>query len=200
MGIPGPPPKDDDKRARRNATHAMTGLPAGGRVGAPPRWPLPTDAALSARLKVARALARDKKALAEAPDITARERAARDRSHASAAEKVALLEVQVRDQRRRETGLWKELWATPMAVMWDRLRWTREVALYVRFQAKAELGDTDAAKEARLRSATLGLTPESMQKLRWRVDAKPADGADVAAPAGPKSGARSTYGHLRVAE
>lgn len=191
MGISGPPPKDPDQRARRNATIAMTALPADGRQGPAPKWPLQADVMLTAQLKLARERAKTLKVLAEEPGITARERAVRDRQHAAAAEKVAVLAVQVREQRKRETALWAELWATPMAVAWEKLRWVREVALYVRFQALAELGDRKAAQEARLRAESLGLTPTSMQKLRWKV----ADTTPVGkqASAGPASGSRGRY-------
>ncbi|MGW5582866.1 phage terminase small subunit [Streptomyces sp. NPDC003857] len=37
----GPPPKPAGERRRRNATVAMTQLPAEGRQGDPPRYPLP---------------------------------------------------------------------------------------------------------------------------------------------------------------
>lgn len=43
--MPGPPPKPADQRRRRNATVAMTRLPAEGRTGEPPRWPLAASAA-----------------------------------------------------------------------------------------------------------------------------------------------------------
>lgn len=36
----GPPPKHPDARRRTNATVAMTALPAGGRQGEAPTWPL----------------------------------------------------------------------------------------------------------------------------------------------------------------
>lgn len=197
MGISGPPPKDADQRARRNASIAMTSLPSTGRDGPTPKWPLPADVKLQAELKVAREREKVAKLATEDPDMTARQRAVADRSHAAAREKVLILAARARAARKRETDLWAELWATPMAVQWERLRWTHEVALYVRFQALAELGDGKAAQEARLRAATLGLTPESMQKLRWKVvDDTPAAKAEAK---GPRSGARATYGHLKVA-
>lgn len=197
MGISGPPPKDADQRARRNPTVAMTKLPAAGRQGPAPKWPLPADVTLAAQLRVAREKEKAAKLAAEDPDITARERAVRDRSHAAAREKVAILSARARAAKKRETDIWAELWATPMAVAWERLRWVREVALYVRFQALAELGDQKAAQEARLRAESLGLTPTSMQKLRWSVaDETP---AGKAATGGVKSGARARYGHLQVA-
>ena|SRR5882757_3182996 len=43
--MPGPAPKPDNQRRRRNATVAMTRLPAEGRQGDPPRWPLAFTAA-----------------------------------------------------------------------------------------------------------------------------------------------------------
>lgn len=194
MGISGPPPKDPETRARRNPSLAMTKLPAAGRQGTAPRWPLPADVTLTATLKVARTRAKDLKVLAEAEGITARERATRDRQHAAAAEKVAMLEAMARSVRKRETSLWAELWATPMAVQWEKLRWTHEVALYVRFQSKGELGDAKAAQEARLRAESLGLTPTALQKLRWRVEELPQ--AAAAGRPGPVSGSRSRYGHV----
>ncbi len=39
--MPGPAPKPDDQRARRNARPAKVYLPAAGRPGKPPVWPLP---------------------------------------------------------------------------------------------------------------------------------------------------------------
>lgn len=195
MGLTGPPPKPDDQRARRNPTVAMTKLPATGREGPAPKWPLPADVTLAAQLRVAREKEKSARIAAEDPDITARERSVRDRSHAAAREKVAILSARARAARKREVDIWAELWHTPMAVAWERLLWVREVALYVRFQALAELGDQNAAKEARLRSESLGLTPTSMQKLRWTVaEVTPAPAA--AASGGAKSGARARYGNV----
>lgn len=38
--MPGPPPKPADQRRRRNAAPTTTQLPAAGRKGDPPKWPL----------------------------------------------------------------------------------------------------------------------------------------------------------------
>lgn len=43
--MPGPPPKPDNQRRRRNATVAMTRLPSEGRTGETPEWPLASSAA-----------------------------------------------------------------------------------------------------------------------------------------------------------
>lgn len=112
--MPGPPPNPN--RRRRNATVAMTQLPAEGRQGEPPAWPLGTA-------------------------------------------------------DEAEAALWADLWATPQAVAWERLRYGREVALYVRWQLLAETGQTEAAKEARFWSDRLGLNPVAMLRLRWEIAA-----------------------------
>ncbi|MEV6696237.1 hypothetical protein AB0M68_03615 [Streptomyces sp. NPDC051453] len=105
----------------------MTQLPAEGRKGAAPSWPLP-------------GLPPDDEGL------------------------FAILEA-------READLWDELWATPQAVAWERLRWLRTVARYVRFEVRAETGDLKAGAEARLLEDRLGLSPQAMLRLRWEVSA-----------------------------
>jgi hypothetical protein len=70
-----------------------------------------------------------------------------------------------------ELTIWRELWRTPQAVIWQRLRFTRDVAAYARHKAQAELGDLDHAREARMLADRLGLTPLSMLRLRWEVAA-----------------------------
>lgn len=105
----------------------MTQLPAEGRQGPVPRWPLPP-------------LAADDEGLS------------------------GVLE-------EREAELWTDLWETPQAVAWERMRWTRTVARYVRFEVQAETGDLKAGAEARLLEDRLGLSPQAMLRLRWEVAA-----------------------------
>lgn len=68
-----------------------------------------------------------------------------------------------------ERALWRELWALPQAVAWERFRYGREIALYVRWQIGAESGDKDAAREARLLSDRLGLNPAALLRLKWSI-------------------------------
>jgi len=103
----------------------MTRLPAEGRQGRLPKWPLPK-------------LVPDDEGLAE------------------------VLE-------EREAELWADLWETPQAVAWERLKWTRTVARYVRYEVRAETGDLKAGAEARLLEDRLGLSPQAMLRLRWEV-------------------------------
>jgi hypothetical protein len=105
----------------------MTQLPAEGRSGAAPEWPLPP-------------LAVDDEGLSEV-------------------------------LQEREAELWADLWSTPQAVAWERMRWTRTVARYVRFEVRAETGDLKAGAEARLLEDRLGLSPQAMLRLRWEVAA-----------------------------
>lgn len=121
----GPPPNPHARR--RNARVAMTRLPAEGRPGPAPDWPL-----LPGRLPPR---------LAEWADVIA----------------------------AHELELWEQLWSTPQAVAWERLRWTHEVALYARWLVRAEFGDIEASKEARLLGDRLGLNPMALLRLRWEI-------------------------------
>lgn len=109
------PPKHDP--VRRNSRVGPLKLPAEGRAGDPPKWPLP--------------------------------------GRVSAAER----------------GAWAALWATPQAVAWERLGWTRTVARYCRILVEAEARDAPAkaTMEARQLEDRLGLTPKSMRMLLWEI-------------------------------
>jgi hypothetical protein len=109
------PPKPD--AVRRNPRSGPVVLPAEGRKGDAPAWPL-QDAAFGAEIQ-----------------------------------------------------LWRDLWATPQAVMWERHGWTRVVARYCRVAIAAEDMDKDAMSEARQLEDRLGLTPKAMRMLMWTVAA-----------------------------
>lgn len=168
-GITGPAPKPDDQRRRRNAVVAMTQLPAEGRQGEPPRWPLVPDVILTTRHELAEA--KVERLQQERRDALDDDRPVGmiERRLDVALEAAAITGAQLAAQRGLEAELWAEAWATPQAVVWDRLGWRRDVAQYVRHKALAELGDLDAAKEARQWSDRLGLTPLAMLRLRWAI-------------------------------
>lgn len=129
--MPGPAPKHPSQRRRQNPSIQMTRLPAAGRPGEAPDWPL---------------------------------------SKAT----------------KGEAKLWSDLWATPQAVAWERHGWARTVARYVRLAVKAERPSAimAVASEARQLEDRLGLTPMSMLRLRWEVDAdEVAEARSVAPPA-----------------
>lgn len=194
----GPPPKDPEKRARRNATVAQTILPAAGRKGRTPAWPLPPDVRRMTLLKVLRAKAKDLKLLVDSPDLTAKQRQQLDQELAKTIELAATLDAELKEARKYERTLWTSLWKTPMAVQWERLSWNREVALYVRWQVRAELGDLKASSEARLRADAIGLTPMSLLRLRWRVE--DAGQPEASGRVSRSSGSRARYSHLRAVD
>lgn len=109
------PPKLDPARGARG--RGPTFLPAEGRKGAAPPWPLPGKS-------------------------TAAERAA-----------------------------WIQLWATPQAVMWQKLGWTRTVGRYARLLVRAEDPEASPALQAQTTALEdrLGLTPKSMRLLLWQI-------------------------------
>lgn len=109
------PPKMDPQRGARG--RGVVTLPAGGRKGEPPDWPLQPK-----------------------PEYA-------------------------------EWKLWRELWASPQAVEWERQGWTRVVARYVRCALAAEALDDRALAEARQLEDRLGLTPKAMRLLLWVVAA-----------------------------
>ena len=161
-------PAASPEPVRRNSRGFGMRLPAEGRQGPPPEWPLRPDVLLSARLKVLRAEQSDlEKALDDCEDPKEANRL-RYRLGKNV-EAVATTEAVIAEAAELELELWAEIWATPQAVAWEKLRYTREVAQYVRWKAKAELGNLDASKEARMLGDRLGLTPRSLQDLRWTI-------------------------------
>lgn len=70
-----------------------------------------------------------------------------------------------------ERDAWAQLWATPQAVAWERLGWTRTVGRYCRVLVEAEGRDAPvgARAEARQLEDRLGLTPKAMRQLLWEV-------------------------------
>ncbi|MEU9349040.1 hypothetical protein AB0D74_48370 [Streptomyces sp. NPDC048278] len=163
----GPAPKPNARR--RNASVAMVNLPAAGREGTPPRWPLLPDIALQTRRDTAQRTSDDLELKLAEPTLTGRRRTAAQRKADTAREAAAILTAQLAAQERVEAELWEQLWVLPQAVEWERAGWVREVAQYVRWKARAEQGDLDAAKEARQLGDRLGLTPLALLRLRWRV-------------------------------
>lgn len=165
----GPAPKPNARR--RNATVAMVELPAAGRDGEAPPWPLLADIVLSTQRDTAQRTADDLELSLAEPTLSGRRRTTAQRKADAAREAAAILTAQLAAQEQVESELWAQLWALPHAVEWERSGWVREVAQYVRWKARGEQGDLDAAREARQMGDRLGLTPLAMLRLRWRVSA-----------------------------
>lgn len=166
----GPPPKPAGTRARRNAAPLTTTLPASGRGGKKaPDWPLRADAQ-AARAKLTAEM-RAERLQRERNETSDRRKIGRiEKQLDEALAEAAVIEQEIAEQAQSEMSLWNELWTTPQSVMWEKFGWYREVATYVRWQIRNELGDLDAAKEARQWSDRLGLNPMAMLRLRWQVE------------------------------
>ncbi|MEN1976890.1 hypothetical protein [Cellulomonas olei] len=164
----GPAPKPASKRSRRNATIALKQLPAIGRQGRAPKFPLPDDPRLTGLLPyLEERAAKLRDEWAEEKDGRKVRRLA-DRL-AAAEREIATLRAEIAALAALERTIWRQLWATPMATQWEKLRWTRDVAQYTRHKAAAELGSIKDAKEARQFSDRLGLTDLALLRLRWEV-------------------------------
>lgn len=159
----GPPPNPN--AIRRNLRTGVVVLPAQGRKGRTPTWPLPVDPKLTARVQ----LLEDEIELLEEREIdeglsrTEKTKLSRTR------ERLAIAVAERDAIRDGEKKIWKELWQTPQACQWDKLRWFRGVALYARHQAAGEVGSLDDSREARQRADSLGLTPRGMKALMWVI-------------------------------
>src|SRR5687767_13879773 len=108
------PPKLDPSRGHRGRGPVL--LPAAGRVGPTPEWPLSGFT----------------------PD---------------------------------EQEAWRQPWATPQAVAWEKLGWVRTIARYCRVMVSAEASDSTGAilAQATALEDRLGLTPKSMRLLLWQI-------------------------------
>ncbi len=163
----GPPPKHPSQRRRTNATVPMVELPAEGRPGPAPAWPLIPDIATATQRDLA--AAKVERLRAEREEASGSLVGQAERKLDAALERLEILERRLAHQAGLELALWADLWALPQAVQWERLAWTRDVAQYVRHKVLAELGDLDGAREARQWSDRLGLSPLAMLRLRWEV-------------------------------
>lgn len=166
----GPAPKHPSTVARRNNPKAgFRSLPAGGREGALPTWPLGQDLELMAELAVARssadALATE---LEDADDGRTRGRIRRSLDKAE--REATRLEMMLDQGDGAELALWAELWSTPQAIIWEESYSHREVAQYVRWKIRGEQGDLKASVEARQLSDRLGLNPLALMRLRTEIE------------------------------
>lgn len=195
MAGTGPAPKHPDNRARRNATVAMTRLPAEGRKGRAPAWPLEADLATETAIHdTKRQIKTIEDELAWAS--TSRDRSAQRRKLEKARKQLVEHQAWKTYLARNEKRLWADLWKTPQATQWQKLGWTREVAQYVRHKVKAEGGSLDDAKEARQLSDRLGLSPLALLRLRWEI----VDSTESKAPPRRSRRNSSRYRNLKVVQ
>lgn len=191
MSIPGPAPKHPSKRQRRNATLPMRQLPASGRVGRCPNFPLPAHP-LTAQVDFWGKEAQDLHEQTVVENDARKRRRLEDREQAA-----RVKEIEAREKLDAvdaiERKLWVQLWETPMAVEWEKLRWVHEVAQFCRHRALGELGDRRESKAALSYADRLGLTPASMARLRWEVTPKAVEDAQPPATVTSLDAARADF-------
>lgn len=117
----GPARNPNALRRGRGGRSSLIQLPAGGRAGDPPPWPLGRP-----------------------------------------------------NKFERET--WESEWARPQAVMWERLGWVIQVALYVRTLRQAAVPKAAATTTTNLlrQMDMLGLTAGGMATNGWEISDEPA--------------------------
>lgn len=170
--MPGPPPKHPTTRSRARDAKRAGGdfrvLAVATSVTVPP-WPLSSDLGTSALLEVNNdRMASLQVEIESADDRRVAGRLKRELERLELANAKLRLEIeQVADHERE---LWAELWAMPQAVIWAESHAHREVAQYVRWKIRAESGNLDAGKEARMLSDRLGLNPLALLRLRAEIE------------------------------
>ena len=149
-------------------TTAMV-LPSEGRKGDPPPWPLRPDMTLQGRIA---ALEDEQLKIELDIDGGTLDKRATNKAEwrlLQIAKDIAATHAQSDQCDEVEQEIWSELWALPQAVAWEHFRWTRQVAIYARVQAKAEAGNQAALHESRMLADRLGLTPLAMASLKWTI-------------------------------
>lgn len=193
--MPGPPA--DPNAIRRNTRVGLVVLPAKGFAGRIPKWPLPDDPRLTARIVLLEDEIEqlEERELDDGLSRTEKTKLSRTR------ERLAIAKVTRDAVVNTEKELWRKLWRTPQAVKWAQMHWDREVAQYVRHKAAAEIGSLDDSREARQRADALGLTPKGMRTLLWTIqeDEVGAQRASRQAATGTEGG-RARRRHLSAVE
>ena len=145
-------------------------LPAGGRTGAPPPWPLHPDPAVTGTIEHLREraeLLRDR--WASAADDKQAALLAAELDGIELRLSVVLAEEEARE--RAEASMWEELWHSPQAVVWEADNATSTVALYVRSYLEATRPGATAGMRSVVKqlSEALLLTPMSLYAGRYVI-------------------------------
>jgi hypothetical protein len=172
----------------------MTRLPAGGRKGRIPNWPLIDDVRKAALLDVAEGTITRLREELRDPELYGAARASRERKLQAAEVEVAVLTRQLAAQRGLETKLWREVWKTPQAVAWERLGYLNEIGQYVRWKVARRAGraaGVEGSPSARRPAGSdAGVAAASAVGGRARRSGRQARRSAAAPPAGGRSPAK----------
>lgn len=145
-------------------------MPTGDRVGAVPAWMLPRDIRALAALEFAQDRVASLTGEIEREE-DGRKKGRLRRSLAQAEQVAAIAKLQMEQQSDLELELWAMLWRSPQAALWESsVAFERTLAQFVRWNVKAEQGDLDAAREARIRGKDFGLSPSSLMSLKAEIE------------------------------
>lgn len=196
--MPGPAPNPNARR--RNATVPMTKLPAEGRRGRTPAWPLVDDVRLAAEVDTLAEQLKEVVAQLGDEDLKPGPRGKLQRRHDSLLQRLKVAQRRQAHVSALERKMWRDLWRLPQAVMWERRKDFRNVAMYVRHAVRGELGWLEDAKEARQWADRLGLTDAAMLRLRWEVVTDEVGAARQERASTRKAPAKSPRSRLRIAD
>jgi hypothetical protein len=194
----GPPANPDALRRERDGKE-WTHLPAAGRKGEPPEWPLPPDVTLQAQLESLReqeaqhqedwGQASGKAAVGIGKKLTA------------VAEKIAVMEQRIAIGTAQETSMWERLWRTPQALVWEADGMADIAALYVRTYIEASQVGAPSAKVALAKqlAESLLLTTAALHAARFVIDPDADDVPPARTMAGRGTGA-ARRGGLKVVD
>lgn len=75
----------------------------------------------------------------------------------------------------REKQLWRELWKKPQAYAWAHYGMEYQVAIYCRRAVEAEISGSSPGLSQLVKQLgeQLGLTPQSLNALRWKLETEP---------------------------
>lgn len=179
----GPPPDMNALRRERDGKD-WTKLPAAGRTGDPPPWPLPEDVVTAVKLERTRQKAANLRE--DWMHAEGRAAAALGRKLEACEEELAVLEATAERAEADEQEMWRRLWRTPQALVWEADGVADLVAMYVR--AFLEASQPDAAAQKRLVSKqfadSLLLTTPALHSARYVIVPTAEDDEDDA-PASP---------------
>lgn len=151
----GPAPDPQALRRDRADDAGWTTLPAEGRPGRAPKWPL---------------LGADAHSIVVSDDESGLV--------------TEIVPAHAHERHKREIALWRAEWKRPQAVQWEANGQETEVAMYVRALAAAERGDAPTAVRTLVKQhqEALGISLPGLQRNRWRIAKAATQETAAAAP------------------
>jgi hypothetical protein len=170
----GPAPDPNALRRERDG-NTWIDLPAEGRAGPPPEWPLTGRTAHIPALTPA--------GIQQVEDEEEKQRL------------LDLVESEASARFSRELEVWAGEWRRPQAVEWERNGQELEVALYVRALVAAEAPDAKVTLRTLVKQQqeALGISLPGLARNRWRIPEEAAPNSQEPTPVAPGKSARDRF-------